>query len=324
MQTRTNHLLSKAAALYPFDESTLLLIRSSIFSPNDVYAFSQDGKEYILRIATHEEDHTDLTAAEMDWLSHLHREGVPVSLPLSMRDGRLVDSLRHGATHHAVCAFEKANGVPWNRDDPAVWNMAVCRDWGFTLGRLHRAAKSYCPANPLQTRPVFDGGEALHDSLWQAPAIRRIAETLVEALLSLPRNRDTYGLIHNDFHHTNFFVDNGRVRVFDFDDSLYGYFAHDVGVSLYFALRFGLPDAEEKRQDAAEQILACFLEGYFTANTLDVNARKFIIDFMRYRQISDFAWEFDPVEKPLTEEQERLLEGGVVPGVRLTEKLFMI
>lgn len=243
MQSRTHHLLPQAAALYPFEESTVRLIRSSRYSPNDVYSFSRNGRAFILRIATHDEDHASLTAAEMDWLSHLHREGVPVSMPLPMRDGQLVVSIPHGSKHHAVCAFEKAEGAPCDREDPASWNMAVCRDWGYTLGRMHRATKSYKPSSSRLMRPLFDGSDALNESLRGVPVIHALSTALVQSLLSLPRNRDTYGLIHNDFHQTNFFVNNGRVHVFDFDDSLYGYFALDIGVSVYFALRWGLPDA---------------------------------------------------------------------------------
>lgn len=322
MQTRTDHLLPQVARLYPFDEGTLRLIRSSVFSPNDVYAFARDGREYILRIATHEEDHTALTAAEMDWLAHLHREGVPVSMPLPMRDGRLVASLRHGASHHAVCAFEKAEGALCDRTDPDSWNRDVCRDWGHTLGRLHRATKTYRPSNPRYARPVFDGSEALNPSLLQAPAIHRIARELVGSLLALPRTQDTYGLIHNDFHQTNFFVKDGRVHVFDFDDSLYGPFALDIGVSMYFALRWGLPDAPEKRQAAAEATATVFMGGYLDANRLDAQARRAILPFMRYRQLCDFGWEFDPQKKPMRQEQALLLQGDPVPGVSLRESLF--
>lgn len=323
MQTRTHHLLPQVAKLYPFEESTVRLIRSSTFSPNDIYHFLRNGRAYILRIATHDEDHLHLTAAEMDWLSHLHREGVPVSLPLPMRDGQLVVSIPHGAKHHTVCAFEKAEGSPCDKTDPASWNMTVCRDWGYTLGRIHRATKSYQPANSRFFRPVFDGGDALHESLRGVSAIHALASALVRFLVALPRNRDTYGLIHNDFHHTNFFVNNGRVHVFDFDDSLYGYFAHDIGVSVYFALRWGLPDDWEGRQSNAERIVVTFMEGYRAANRLDDDALKSIIPFMQYRQLSDFAWVFDPDANPLTEEQYNLMHGVVVPGVCLSDAIFM-
>ncbi len=322
MQSRTHHLLEKAAELYPFDAHTLRLIRSSVFSPNDVYAFARGDREYILRIATHDDDHTALTCAEMDWLSHLHREGVPVSMPLPMRDGRLVAALRHGDKHHAVCAFEKAEGAMPSRDDPALWNMDICRDWGYTLGRIHRATKTYRPSDPKCTRPVFDGAEALHPALKELPAIDALAHDLVKSLLALPQTPDTYGLIHNDFHHTNFFVNRGRVHVFDFDDSMYGHFALDVGVSLYFALRWGLPDNAAQRQAQAERTVATFLEGYSAANSLDQEARASIPAFMRYRQLCDFGWVYDPVSRPMLDEQHNLLHEIAVPGVRLTAEMF--
>jgi len=124
-KNRTNRIIPQAAALYPFDAETIRLINSDKYSPNDIYSFKKNGKEYILRIATHSEDNLFKTTGEMEWLAFLHSRGIPVSLPLLMKDGRLVASINQDDKYHAVCAFEKAEGEHCEKDDPNTWNPRV-------------------------------------------------------------------------------------------------------------------------------------------------------------------------------------------------------
>ena len=112
MQTRTHHLISQVAALYLFDVDTLRLIRSSKYSPNDIYSFAKNNKKYILRIATHDKENLFKTIGEMEWLKFLNGRDIPVSMPLPMESGQLVTSFvsNQNKKFHAVCAFEKAKG----------------------------------------------------------------------------------------------------------------------------------------------------------------------------------------------------------------------
>lgn len=73
----------------------------------------------------------------------------------------------------------------------------------------------------------------------------------------------------------------------------------------------------------AEQIVGTFWEGYMAANRLDADACKSILPFMRFRQLSDFAWVFNPDTEPLEEEQHNLTHGIIVPGVHLSEAMFI-
>lgn len=230
MQTRTHHLLEQAAAMYPFDLAGLALIRSSQYSPNDIYSFEKDGRPYILRVATHDADHTEYTAAEMEWLRFLHDRGIPVSRPLPM---------------------------------------------------------------------------------------------LVQRLLALPRHQDNYGLIHSDFHQGNFFVDKGRVRVFDFDDSLYGYFALDMGIALHHALRWTEPLPQPERQGAVEIIVRSFMRGYKRANALPPDDLLTVREFIRFRQLCNFGWAYAPDSHEMPEEQHNLMNQALVTGCRVEDEWFL-
>jgi Ser/Thr protein kinase RdoA (MazF antagonist) len=49
--------------------------------------------------------------------------------------------------------------------------------------------------------------------------IKNIYYELRDYIRALPRDNETYGLIHQDAHRGNFFVNqNGKITLFDFDD----------------------------------------------------------------------------------------------------------
>ena len=322
MQTRTNQLIPRAAELYPFDVSTVSLISSTKDSPNDIYSFVKDGGEYILRIATHKKDYLFKTIGEMEWLAFLHARGIPVSMPLPMKDGRLAAPFQSAGKYHVVCAFEKAEGSHCDPDDPSTWNNSVIEDWGFVMGSMHRETKDFHVSDERYMRGIFDGGDidgsdTLDISWAKVPAIYKFAKELIAKLLSLPRNRDTFGLIHNDLHQNNFLVRDNKIYVFDFDDSLYGYFALDIGIALHHALH----NAVENSQPDAERIVSQFMRGYKKANKLDEQALKSILSFMQYRQLCNFGWGYP--DNVAEDDEYNTLNGFSVRGCKINEEIFL-
>jgi len=321
-QTRTNHLISQAAELYPFNASTIRLISSTKYSPNDIYSFIKNNKEYILRISTHNENYLFKTIGEMEWLAFLHERGIPVSMPLPMKNGQLVKSLISNTEnqYHSVCAFEKAEGEHCDKDYPDTWNNHVIENWGYVIGSIHRETKDFQVSDPRFMRGIFDGNDidgsdVFEKAFAQIPAINKLWNNLISQLLSLPRTRDTWGLIHNDLHQNNFLVKNNKVHVFDFDDSIYGYFALDIGIALHHALH----NAVDKQN--AERIILNFMQGYKKANKLDEQTLKSILSFMKYRQLCNFGWGYP--DNVTEDEQEIILNGFVMRDCLITEDIFL-
>ena len=188
------------------------------------------------------------------------------------------------------------------------------------MGSMHRETKDFQVSDPCFMRGIFDGkdidgSDILEKTFAQIPAIQKFADNLISQLLSLPRTKDTWGLIHNDFHQNNFFVKNNKVHVFDFDDSIYGYFALDIGIALHHALH----NAFDKTD--AERIIIEFMRGYKKANNLDEQSLKSILSFMKYRQLCNFAWGYpDNIAK---DAQENLLNGLVMRGCLISEDIFV-
>lgn len=89
----------------------------------------------------------------------------------------------------------------------------------------------------------------------------------------LPRNREGYGLCHRDLHPGNFFVHEGQITVFDFDDCGYDYMVHDIAIAVYYSTIFGdwrKPEVEQSRTSSlASAMLTSFMKGYNREYALD-------------------------------------------------------
>jgi Ser/Thr protein kinase RdoA (MazF antagonist) len=130
-------------------------------------------------------------------------------------------------------------------------------------------------------------------------------------MMTLPKDEDYYGLIHNDMHQWNFLLDGDKINVFDFDDSLYGWFALDIGIALYHGLWWGRKD--DAGNDFTRSIIENFLKGYQSANHLNDFWIGKIPLFMKFRQICKFSWFFDP-ENIDGHQKERIrnIENGIL------------
>ena len=285
----SNNLLGFASDKYGFDQATLHFISEST---NQMYAFQKDGKWYILRFSQRPAGHIHQTKAEMDWLRYLARSNINVSLPIAADNGDFVISTEDEGKTYIISAYEALSGQFWDKNDPNRWNGKVFFNWGKLMGDMHRLAKDYTPANETDVRGEFDGRNALMDSVKSCPPVEKIAAELIGEIMALPKDKNSYGLIHCDVHQWNFLIDGDKLNVFDFDDSLYGWFALDIGIALYHALWWGRKD--DAGNDFTETIIENFLEGYLSANHLDDFWISKIPMFMKYRQICKFSWFFDP------------------------------
>lgn len=107
---------------------------------------------------------------------------------------------------------------------------------------------------------------------------------MLDYLYTLPKGPDEYGLIHQDLHGGNFFVDDaGNMTIFDFDDSQYFWFAHDIAMCLFYVV----PHHCEKQADLdnAKLFLSHFMTGYRRENQLDHRWILEIPTFMKLREM---------------------------------------
>ncbi|MCL2300698.1 MAG: phosphotransferase [Firmicutes bacterium] len=302
----SKRLLARAAESYGFKKRTLHFISEST---NQIYRFQKDGKCYILRFSRRPHEQALQTKAEMDWLCYLASHGMGVSLPLPAGSGELVLSAEDGGKPYVISAFEALPGRNWDKNNPELWNADVFYLWGRAMGDMHRLTKDYSPSGGA--RGSFTGRDTVRNSFEACPAVHKTLEKLQCEIMALPKDRDSYGLIHYDLHPWNFLIDGGRINVFDFDDSLYGWFPLDIGVALYHGLWWGRKN--DAGQAFAEEIVRHFLRGYLSANQLSDFWISKIPLFLRYRQICKFSWFYDPAHADgHQEERIRNIENGML------------
>jgi len=282
----SDNLLKIASKNYGFNANTLEFISDST---NQIYMFKKDGKPYILRFSNRSD--INEIKAEMDWLYYLAQNNIGVGLPLKSTIGDLAFSALDEGNNFIITSFEFVSGTFWDKNDPNKWNEKIFYSWGKEMGNIHSLTKDFKAVNNNCIRSSFDGRFALDDNVKSCPSVNKIVEDLISEMMALPKDKDSYGLIHNDLHQWNFYIDGDKINVFDFDDCLYGWFALDIGIALYHGLWWGRKD--NAGNDFTKKIIANFIKGYLSANHLSDYWLNKIPFFMKYRQICKFSWFFD-------------------------------
>jgi Ser/Thr protein kinase RdoA (MazF antagonist) len=318
----SNNLLEFASENYGFDKEKLHFIGDNC---NAIYAFQKNDKWYILRIGQRPVSFIPQTKAELDWMRYLSENDVNVPLPLLANNGERLIAIQEGDEHYIICAYTAFAGQlgykHWNKNDPDLWNSNLFYDWGRLTGNMHRLTKDYEPQNSEDVRKHFNHRE-FENNVKACPSVNKIAEDLLEEINELPKDKDSYGLIHADLHQWNFLIRDGVINVFDFDDAYYGWFALDIGIALYHALWWGRKD--DAGTDFTNTIIENFLKGYLSANHLNKFWISKIPMFMKYRQICKFSWFFNP-ESIDEHQKERIynIENDILfTGCEIDKSLF--
>ena len=250
-----------------------------------VYSFEKDGGEYILRIGHSRRRSVNMIQGEVDWLNYLSANGAGVAGAVPSLNGELVEVLpdEQGGDFLAT-AFMKATGGHVTRE---MWNEEFWVRYGRFLGKIHALTKNYQPSQPEWRRP--DWNDSIYRETYWLPESDELARQKYEALMAylttLPKDRDSYGLVHQDAHRGNFFVDEaGNITLFDFDDCMYCWYVQDMAMVLFYAIT-NEPDMDE----LAPRFFKHFRCGYEQENYLDPVWYKEIPYFLKQREIDLYA-----------------------------------
>jgi amicoumacin kinase len=255
-----------------------------------IYEFVHAGTDYILRIGHSFRKSEALIQGEVDWINHLARGGVSVARAVVSERGNLVEAIDDGqGGQFLVTAFIRAKGQkPWE----AGWTSTRFENYGHLLGKMHALAVDYQPV-PAWRRPEWDdGGQQFIEQYLPASEIsaHQKYRAVLEHIARLPKDRASYGLIHQDAHQNNFFMDaDGTITLFDFDDCVYSWFSNDIAIVLFYismdAEELGFPSAAA----FTREFMTHFLRGYRRAYTLDSEWLKEIPVFLKLRELELYA-----------------------------------
>ncbi len=252
-----------------------------------MYEFEKDDRDFILRIGHSRRRSPEMIYGEVDWINYLATNGAGVARAVESAQGNLVEIIpdaKDGA--FLATAFVKAQGADaWTA---GWWHGDWFVEYGRLLGKMHRLTKSYKPKQPEWKRPSWDAPENLEVEAHIPESEAIVTEkfqVLMQHLQSLPKGQDNYGLIHQDAHGGNFFVDdNGQITLFDFDDCVYGHFAYDVAMVLFYAI------TNRKDADAFAKIFwQPFWQGYCEENSLSIDWLHELPHFLKLREIDLYA-----------------------------------
>ena len=260
---------------------------------NYVFETYRNGNPYIMRITHSTHRNKDEVLSELDWMRHLHNEGLSVPEVFTSTSGNLVEeAIAEDKSVFFGCLYEKAKGKAIGvRSDE--FNEELFRKWGETTGRMHSATKLYKPSEGIKKRSSWDEDELLHVEKYYPADERELvqnAKEVITAISSLPKNNDNYGVIHTDIHSGNFFYDGEEIHVFDFDDASYHWFSSDIAIPLYYSTLYGIPVSEkEERERFGQLFLAAFTEGYQKANELPEGWKEQVPLFLMLRDVVLYA-----------------------------------
>jgi Ser/Thr protein kinase RdoA (MazF antagonist) len=251
-----------------------------------IYEFERDGAEYILRIGHNRRRSVELIQGEIDWINYLAAGGAGVSRAILSQNGELVECIDDDkGGQFLVTAFVKAQGRPvWE----IGWTTELYERYGELLGRIHVLSRTYTPRYPAWRRGEWDDPNNLNVEQWLPPSEVVAAQKFrqIKAHLdTLPRSAESYGLIHQDAHGGNFFVDEtGRFTLFDFDDCVYGWYIYDVAmVVMYMTVNAQDP------LSVTQEFMPPFWRGYQREMPLDPIWLVEIPHFMKLREVDLYA-----------------------------------
>jgi len=313
-------VLKFASEQYGFDKEKLHYIYSFC---NLIYVFPKDKEWYILRIGKRPISFVNQIKAELDWMTYLKKNEMKVPAPLYTLQNEKIITIQIEDINYIICVYSALGDKHWDKNNPELWNKTIFYNWGKMMGDMHRLTKDYKPKNDIDVREHFNKFTLSDSSIKHIPNIIKIADDLHTEFETYPKDKDSYGLIHADFHQWNFLIRDNQINLFDFDDALYGWFAYDIGVALYHALWWGRTN--ESGYDFTNDIISNFLKGYFTANQLDDFWLSKIPIFMRYRQICKLSWFLDPdnIDDHQKERISNIEKGILFTGFELDETLFI-
>ncbi len=254
---------------------------------NFVYFVQMHEQEVVLRLTEPHHRQLDEIHAEMHWMSYLSEQGMKIATPISTNNGEFVLPLEGQQKYYAT-VISKAPGRPMKDEEITRQNLEI---YGRYLGKMHRLTKDYSPPKNALRRQEWRDDETLSMALRAHEisdpiAFQRMNEVL-EWLGSLPKTRDSYGLVHCDLHMGNFFLDGESITAFDFDDSCYQWFSHDLTAPL---MSFQYAIQEKKLPVTEKQLLSDFLVGYAKENSLQQVWIDRISIFQVYRKIVIYHW----------------------------------
>ena len=272
MEDNKTNILNQAKELYELNGYELYAVPGHEGGRNEIYICTLGGeKKYVLRISATGDRTEENYLAETEFVHYLAANGASVADVIPSKNGRLVENIVTKNATVFVSLFEYAkgmllsdNGYRYREGAPLTelfYNM------GKTIGAIHRLSKVYKPVH--RRAEYFDKynmdaiNALIPDEYAELKAA--IAERL-EEFRSLPKDPESYGLVHFDFSDGNYHVDveSGDIVTFDFDNCINCWYMFDLAHLWTHGVGWcqWMPSGEDRLRYMKEEYFATILQGY--------------------------------------------------------------
>ena len=214
-----------------------------------------DGNTYALRV--HRKGYHDLEElnSEHVWTSSLSNAGLLVPEAVVTRSGEAYTSVSflNSSEYRYVGLVKWIEGTILNDlildlEEKDVSDLY--ESLGKVVAKFHKATIAWEKPKDFK-RHSFDtdgflGSKPFWGRFWEAQnattrereKLSLIRNNITEILSKLPRDINSFGMIHADLHSQNVLIQGKSLSVIDFDDSGFGWYGFDLAVAIWDRLDF--------------------------------------------------------------------------------------
>jgi Ser/Thr protein kinase RdoA (MazF antagonist) len=263
-----------------------------------VYAYPHRDSQRLLKIMAlpAQDQHGRLFCLDerLRFMRFLGENGAPIAFPRLSPQGNLYETFAFGS--HLWVGYSMAV-APGKSVPEKAWDAVFFRQWGQTVGMLHRLARQY-PSWKASVDPASGQAyltwrgewEGFYDWCQDEDVKQKWAE-IGRQLEALPTTRAVHGFTHNDPHSGNLLVDGERITLLDFDVANHHWFVNDVAIAcqgVLFTLSGGMDRPVDEREKLHD-FLGLFMQGYAREHDLSPEWLERLDLFIAYRRILLFT-----------------------------------
>jgi Ser/Thr protein kinase RdoA (MazF antagonist) len=248
------------------------------------------GRKWALRVHRQGYHSKAAIASELAWIVALRRDGVATTpVPVAGLDGELIQvvSIDGLASPRHVVLSQWESGAEPARTDIEGFEML-----GATAARMHAHVRRWQRPSWFE-RHTWDFETSLghrpHWGRWQngmgmtSDALEAFTETVAvlgDRLQRFGKSPSQFNLVHGDMRLANLLMDNGHVKVIDFDDCGFSWLLYDCATTVsFFEHAPEVPD-----------LLEAWVRGYRRIGELSVEEEGEIATFVMLRRLLLVAW----------------------------------
>ena len=224
-----------------------------------------EGKKRVLRISMLDDRTEEDYFAETEFIHFLAANGASVTDVIPSVNGKFVEHI--GGIFASL--FEYAPGMLISDNGYRYRDGVPLEEYFFntgkTIGNIHALSKKY---QPIRRRPqYFDKYNMAYIDRLIPDTYTDLKEAISRRLDSfalLPRDSNSYGLVHFDFSDGNYHIDmdTGRITVFDFDNCIHCWYMFDLANLWTHGVGWFQFEGIDKRKKGMKKYFDTVLSGY--------------------------------------------------------------